>query len=267
MNSLVLDFKDKPDSFGDLSSLEDLSLRGCCEWVTDEVLSELSVSGKIKSVSLFRCWRLMDTGLTSFLKTNGSTLRFLELAGCTKVTDITLQAIARFCPELRHLDLTRCPLITDVGLNYIASPELEVLLLYADSHLTSSSYDAIGECTSLRKLDLCGHSNLDSPRLIRILQACGSTLEYLNLSWCVELSDEIIDFIVGEKSLPQIHYLSLFGIKNLTKVDLLVEYLATIPSITHLDVRGIPTAFQLTTDDCYELRKRIPKLLEWKLHH
>ena len=265
--SLTLDFQSKPESFSSLESLEVLSLRGCCEWVTDDCLSHLSVSGKIKSVALFRCWRLTDAGLSSFMKRNGGTLRFLELAGCTKITDDTLRSINRFCPRLQYLDLTRCPLITDIGLNFIVSQKLEVLLLYADSQLSASSYDAIAECTSMRKLDLCGHSNLDSHLMINILRSCGSTLEYLNLSWCVGLTDEVIDFVINSRSLRDVKYLSLFGIKNFTKIDPLVEYLKSIPSLKHLDVRGIPSAFHLTKDDCKRLREIIPDLTEWKLHH
>jgi F-box/leucine-rich repeat protein 2/20 len=265
--SLVLDFQVKPTSFGDTHSFEKISLRGCAEWVTDDVLEQLSTGCKIRSAALFRCWRLTDAGLISFLKRNGATLEFLELAGCTKITDSSLRAIGRFCPKLVHLDLTRCPLITDVGINSISAPRLEALLLYANSQLSESSYEAIFECVSLRKLDLCGHANLDSQRLIAILNSSGSTLEYLNLSWCVGLTDDVIDFIIQAGSLRNIKYLSLFGIKNLTKIDSLVEYLKAIPSLAQLDVRGITSAFPLTDGDCRELRRRIRGLTEWKLHH
>ena len=137
--SLVLDFQRKPTEFKDLTSIENLSLRGCCEWVTDDVLDELSVSGHVRNAAFFRCWRLTDRGLSCFLSRNGKNLQRLELSGCTQLTDATLHSISRFSPGLVELDLTRCLGITDVGINFISSRTLESLLLYADSQLTSSS--------------------------------------------------------------------------------------------------------------------------------
>ena len=265
--SLVLDFQRKPTEFKDLTSIENLSLRGCCEWVTDDVLDELSVSGHVRNAAFFRCWRLTDRGLSCFLSRNGKNLQRLELSGCTQLTDATLHSISRFSPGLVELDLTRCLGITDVGINFISSRTLESLLLYADSQLTSSAYKAIACCEGLRTLDLCGHCNLDTLHMIRILEACGDKLEYLNLSWCTELTDEFIDYIISRNKLHRIKYLSLFGLKNMSKVDALVRYFENVPSLTEFDIRGIPCAFIHSQNDCAQLREQLPRLTEWKLHH
>jgi hypothetical protein len=265
--SLILDFQDQPSEFRNLESIEVLSLRGCCEWVNDDVLEQVSISGRIHTAAFFRCWRLSDQGLASFLRRNGNTLLKLELSGCTRLTDTTLRSINRYCPNLREIDLTRCLGISDVGINYIVSDKIEVLLLYADSQLTSSAYEAIAGCRNLKRLDLCGHSNLDTSHVIDILKACGDKIEYLNLTWCVALTDELIDFIVESNSLTNITYLSVFGIKNLTQIGSLVSYLSEVQSLTHVDIRGIPTGFSFSQDDCRELRAQIPHLIEWKLHH
>jgi F-box/leucine-rich repeat protein 2/20 len=265
--ALILDFQDKPSEFVNSEEIEALSLRGCCEWVTDDVLEQVSVSGRIHTAAFFRCWRLSDKGMTSFLKRNGARLRRLELSGCMHLTDITLRSINRFCTNLEELDLTRCLRISDVGINYIISNQLQILLLYADSQLTCSAYEAIASCYNLRKLDLCGHSNLDTIHSVKILKACGEQIQYLNLTWCVNVTDELITFIVRNKSLRNIKYLSLFGIKNLTSIETLITYLGGIESLTHLDIRGIPAAHEFTQNDCTQLRSRIPQLVEWKLHH
>ena len=265
---LNLDFREKPENFGDVGCLKILSLRGCCEWVTDTVLQELSVSGVIEVALLFRCWRLSDDGILNLVRRNGKSLVQLEISGCTHLTDSSLRSVSRYCPNLLKLDLTRCLGMSDIGINYIASSKLEELMLYADAELSGSSYDAIATaCTSLKRLDLCGHKNLTSSHLCAILTTCGNRLEYLNLSWCINLDDDIIDHIIRTESLQSIKYLSLFGIKNLTMMDSLVAYLKDVSSLSQLDVRGIPASHHLTEKDCAELRVRIPRLSDWKLHH
>jgi F-box/leucine-rich repeat protein 2/20 len=265
---LKLDFHEKPEDFGDVDRLKILSLRGCCEWVTDTVLQDLSVSGVIEVALLFRCWRISDEGIRSLARRNGNSLVQLDISGCMNLTDFSLRSVNRYCPGLLKLDLTRCLGISDIGINYIATDKLEELILYADSELSGSSYDAIASaCTSLKRLDLCGHKNVESNHLCAILDTCGNRLEYLNLSWCIRLDDGIIDHIIRTESLRSIKYLSLFGIKNLTQMDALVAYLQDVSCLSQLDMRGIPAAQHLTEKDCTELRTRIPRLSDWKLHH
>lgn len=264
---LKYDFEPRPTDFPDVLSVTTLSLRACCEWVTDEVLESLSSGRKIETCLLFRCWRVTDRGISRFLRKNGTSLRRLELSGCTRLTDSSLAAIGRYCPRLEQLDLTRCLGISDIGINHVVLPTLSSLLLFADSQLRSSSYEAISGNSNWRSLDFCGHSNLASRDIIRIIDACGHNLEYLNLTWCVELTNEMISHILESKTLGKIEYLSLFGLKNLTDMRILVEYLAGIPSLTHLDVRGVPCISDLTSDDCKQLRQLLPRLVEWKLHH
>ena len=264
---LKYDFEPKPTAFPDVPSLTTLSLRGCCEWVTDDVLESLSSGGMIETALLFRCWRVTDRGIIRFVRKNGASLRQLELSGCTHLTDSSLAAIGRYCPRLEQLDLTRCLGVSDIGINHIVIPSLHSLLLFADSQLRSSSYEAIASNPSWRSLDFCGHSNLSSRDIISIVDACGHNLEYLNLTWCVELTNEVITHILESKTLGKIKYLSLFGLKNLTDMRILVQYLAGIPSLTHLDVRGVPSISDLTSEDCKQLRQLLPRLVEWKLHH
>lgn len=271
LNRWVFDFSEKPISFPEPRGLEVLSLRGCSEWVTDEVLGTLVVGGQLTEVYLFRCTRLTDRGVINLVRNCGKALRNIELSGCIKISDESLKAIGRYCKVVQSLDLTRCPLITDVGINFIldeCSKRLEVLLLYADSGLGPSTYLGISEAHNLKKLDLCGHHNLSSSELIRIITNC-ENLVYLNLSWCTNISDEAIQAILEMKKLKHVEYLSLHGIKSLSR-DVaigLIEYLKGISSLTSLDLRGIPSVSDYTIDECLKLRETISSLVEWKLHH
>jgi hypothetical protein len=264
--SLILDFQKKPESYVNLGSIKVLSLCGCSEWVTDAELSHLCEGGILECARLFRCWRLTDLGIARLVKMNGSTLKRLELSGCTQLTDESLRLISINCEGLLELDLTRCPRISDVGINFIASGRLESILLYADAQLGNSSYLALSHC-KLRQLDLCGHSNLSNSDIIQIMETSGGTLEYLNLSWCTQLTDALVEFIIVRSCLSKIRYLSFFGIKNLKKIDQLIIYLQNVTSLRQLDLRGIPAAFHLTSNDCADLRNALPMLEEWKLHH
>jgi hypothetical protein len=270
-SELVLDFQDKPNSFPDCAYLETISLRGCCDWVTDEVMKELGRGGNIKTAMLFRCFNLSDSALIEFARINGGSLRTLELSGCTHITDRTLKALSQYCTKLVNLDLTRCLEISDIGVNYLSEKlqSLESLLLYADSHLGYSSMSALSQLQKLRRIDLCGIPSLASSGLIEILKASGNSIEYLNLSWCVNLTEDAISFIVQHQSLPNIQSLSLFGIKNISHQGIrsLLEYLKELPNCIELDIRGIPYAAAFTENDCKALREIMPQLVQWKLHH
>ena len=269
MRELILDFQEKPLLFPNCSSLEVLSLRGCCEWATDEVLNEVGIGGYVKSALLFRCFKVSDKGLIGFLKLNGSKLKTLELSGCTHITDKSLKAIARYCPVLVDLDLTRCTEVTDVGINMLTDLSLETLLLYADAQLGQSGMAALCHFRHLRRLDLCGIHSLNSGHLIRMIESTGDSLEYLNLSWCINVSDEAVAYIIDNQKLKNIQSLSFFGIKNFssTAISAIVNYLRDIPSCRELDIRAIPSASNYTANDCQHLREIMPHLQEWKLHH
>ncbi len=266
---LVCDFASSPpdhiDSFHDV---EELSLAGCPEWVTDDILIRLSKGGHLRQVQLFRCWRVTDRAIRQLVAINGSTLQIVGLAGCSGITDKSLKAIGRYCHQLTSIDLTRCPNITDLGINYLEAKPLNTLLLYADSQIGSSAYTCISTSMHfLVTLDLCGHANLRSNALVDILRACRH-IEVLNLSWCVGLDDKFLGPIAEDGLLGNLKTLSLFGIKNLSLQPLkdLLEYFKSIPSLTQLDVRAIPSAACLTEDDCRDLRETLPQLVSWKLH-
>ena len=268
MDSLVCDFNQSPpeDNNIDTQYLKILSLNGCCEWTTDDQISRLSSGGKIQSAYFFRCYKISDKGILKLVQANGHSLVSLMLAGCSGISDRSLRYISQYCTQLKELDITRCPKVTDIGINYLVDlMGLESLNMYANTQLSTSSYEAIKSMHALRRIDFCGHSNLTSKDLLQIISNCHH-LEYLNLSWCVGLDDSIIDYIVNEKRLGCIKFLSIFGIKSLEKVDVLVEYLRHVPSISQLDIRAIPSAAEFALDDCKLLREKIPGLVSWKLH-
>ena len=272
MTQVNLDFQAEPSSLPGSDFLESLSLRGCCEWVTDEVIEHLSAGGKLSTINLFRCWRVTDKGILELVRRNGAYISSLELSGCSGITDKSLEAISKFCTNLKSIDLTRCNKITDIGINYLCESgkhTIETLLLYANSSLGTSSYCAIAQLEQLKRLDLCGHENLTSSDLICILGTSGDKVEYLNLSWCVSLTDLAVADFVENTRLGCIEYLSLFGIKNFTRrpMQVLVGYLQTRKRLKQLDVRGIPSISDLTENDCLELRRSLPGLEKWKLHH
>ena len=271
MADLILDFCEKPQSLVIPDDLQVLSLRGCCEWVSDAVLRSLGSGGKLREVYLFRCCRLTDKGIMKIIRNSGRTLKILELSGCINISDELMIAIGRYCKSLISLDLTRCPLITDVGINFVidgCSRSLEGLLLYANSTLGHSTYLSIADARHLKRLDLCGHPNLTSADLVKILINC-EELIYLNLSWCINISDEVLWCVLSHLRLQNVEYLSLHGIKSLSREVMLelIAYLKAIPSLHSLDVRGIPSISDFTSDNCKKLRETIPDLVEWKLHH
>ena len=264
--SLICDFRPNPPEFGDTARLESISLNGCCEWATDDILTNISTGGHIRSAQLFRCLHLTHRGIFNLVKKNP--VEQLMLAGCTGISDKAMRFIGKYCTNLIELDITRCPFVTDIGINYlvdVCGNTLTSINLYANSHLSTSAYQALCFMTNLKRIDLCGHSNLRSKDLIAILSSCEG-LEYLNLSWCVNLDDEFIEYVIRENRLRNVRFLSVFGIRELGQVHELVKYLSENTHITELDIRGIPNVADLADDDCRLLREKIPSLTSWKLH-
>lgn len=101
------------------------------------------------------CNLVTDQGLVTVLASLGGTLESLRLFYVTQLTDVTLQAVAQYCPRLRVFDVNFCRLITDSGLLAVARncPALTVVLLEACGLVSDAAVLAFAEhCPQLQEL-------------------------------------------------------------------------------------------------------------------
>jgi len=157
--------------------------------------------------------------------------------------------------------LSRCVKLTDDGLKEVLQKcsSLESLNLYALSSFTDKVYKEIGLLSNLTFLDLCGAQNLSENGLVCISR-CGG-LAYLNLTWCVRVTDAgVVAIAQGCQSLE---LLSLFGIVGVTDACLEALSKSCSHSLTTLDVNGCIGIKRRSRDD---LLKLFPKLRCFKVH-
>jgi len=113
--------------------------------------------------------------------------------------------------------------------------------------------------SNLTFLDLCGAQNLSDNGLVCISRCRGLT--YLNLTWCVRVTDTgVVAIVQGCQSLE---LLSLFGIVGVTDACLEALSKSCSHSLTTLDVNGCIGIKRRSRDD---LLKLFPKLSCFKVH-
>lgn len=125
----------------------------------------------LAKVNLSGCVNVNDKVISSLTMLHGWTLELLNLDGCSKVTDLSLVAIAENCPLLNDLDVSKCH-ITDFGVATLAQANqfnLQILSVLGCSALTDKSLPALvklGETLLGLNLQHCNSMNTRSIELL-----------------------------------------------------------------------------------------------------
>ena len=93
------------------------------EMFTNSHVQLLSTQTLVKLVT--NCKHIIELGLCSFTQFDDSTitsfiphsptLKHLKLTGCEDISDISINAIVKYCHTLQSIDITWCPLVTKAG--------------------------------------------------------------------------------------------------------------------------------------------------------
>ncbi|XP_030222753.1 F-box/LRR-repeat protein 20 [Gadus morhua] len=153
---------------------------------------------RLEELSLQGCKELTDYSVEVLLQHQPGLLR-LDLSGCTELTSRGLQAVSRALKGLQHLSMCRDWRITDKGVAELASmPSLKSLELSECTHLTGAPLVkglsgpraahleslALRSCTSIRDVEMSS-----------LAQLCGGSLQQLDLTSCVYLTDLSVNAI------------------------------------------------------------------------
>ncbi|KAJ7552433.1 hypothetical protein O6H91_06G054800 [Diphasiastrum complanatum] len=207
-----------------------------CQRITDAgVKAVTSTCNYLKSFSIYWNLKVTDIGVESLVK-NCRLLTHLNLSGCKNISDRSLHSIAKYCPNIKSLNLTRCVKLTDDGLAKLlkACLHLEELYLYAIPGFTEEAFKLFSGLHELKLLDICGAQNLTDNCLVALAEC--KSLVSLNLTWCVNVTDEgIIPLFQNCQSLE---VLSLYGIRGVTDKGLECLSQSCKFSLRTLDVSG-----------------------------
>mmetsp|Transcript_37128 Transcript_37128/g.68767 ORF Transcript_37128/g.68767 Transcript_37128/m.68767 type:complete len:635 (-) Transcript_37128:532-2436(-) len=215
-----------------LSNLKSLKLKEI-DTVDDEVVSIILNSiegGSLEGIDLSGNPQLTDEILSCIRRCNGSgNLRALQLSGLTSLTAIGLEAFFTHIddlpspPMLRKLDLSQCSYneVNDAVLTLAAK---------AASFKRSSTYAAneednpnpetlVSDVSGARKglvhISIIGTSVSDKS-METLAATCSSSLEELDISFCVNVSDKGLGYLVSKLGC-QFTKLHVWGLAQLTE--------------------------------------------------
>ncbi|KMS98796.1 hypothetical protein BVRB_3g068720 isoform A [Beta vulgaris subsp. vulgaris] len=246
--------------YSSVLNLEILNLNGCQKISDKGVEAITSACSNLRIFSIYWNVRVTDVGVQHLVK-NCKHVINLNLSGCKNVSDKSLEVVADAYQELESLNITRCIKLSDSGLQCILykCSSLKSLNLYALSSFTDEVYKNMSRLAHLRFLDLCGAQNLSDHGLMCIAEC--NNLVYLNITWCVRVTD--VGVIAIAKGCTCLELLSLFGIIGVTDKSLEALSASCSNTLKTLDVNGCINIKRRTREELLQL---FPVLECFKVH-
>ncbi|XP_075674111.1 uncharacterized protein LOC142643386 [Castanea sativa] len=230
------------DSLG--SVLRELNLTDCQSLDPMLILPALKKFEQLQVLSLAGIQNVGDDFLKEFLTARGHNIKELVLADCVKLTDSSFKVISETCPGLCAIDLVNLSKLTDFAIGYLANGcrAIQKLKLcrnsFSDEAIAAfleTSGDWLKEL-SLNNVKKVGYNTAAS------LGRRSKRLHTLDLSWCRNLTDEAVGYVVD--NCLSLRVLKLFGCTQITKVfldghsnpDVQIIGLKMCPVLEHVQV-------------------------------
>ncbi|XP_015259673.1 PREDICTED: LOW QUALITY PROTEIN: F-box/LRR-repeat protein 13, partial [Cyprinodon variegatus] len=235
-----------------------LNLRGCTSlnWSSLKYISECR---NLQELNMSECLTISDIMIHRISEGCGCLL-YLNLSS-TLVTNLSLEAIFRNCPNLQYLSLAYCRRFTDEGFLYLSTgkgaPNLIHLNLSECTQMTVNGFRYISAgCPSLREIVINDMPTLSDSCVLALLTRCYS-LSSISLLGCSHLSDvafkAIVDaaklkaFIIeGNNQISDVSWKVLCshsqGLLRLHAADCLgmtdnsLRYVASLKNLKYLDI-------------------------------
>lgn len=195
-----------------LRKIKEKSLNGLLQQVAPCI-------NRLEKLDFYICDHLSDISLDLFVKNNVySTLTYISLAGCNKITDSFIMSVAHHCPRLSHLDLRACGQISDASISVIAEKcrnlhHLNVGRVRDRDRISIQSISLIAKYTKVAVLGLAGCDMTDEC-LVMLAKHRGKKLERISVNNCYKLTNKTIQAFV--KYCPN---LSVFEMKECHWID------------------------------------------------
>ncbi|XP_068084113.1 F-box/LRR-repeat protein 7 isoform X2 [Anabrus simplex] len=187
-----------------LRKLKELSL-SYNRYLSDALFNRfVAIAPNLEELSVTGCQISFHMGLYR--------LRFLDICGCNRITDVSLKYAFNF-PSLQHLDISRCQQVTRVGLTYLAvrNPSIETLIMSHCYNVIDEGLLSIVKCLyRLKHLDIKGCTHLTDVSIEAIGKYC-CNMKYLDVSNCPGMTAESVDKM--EKQLPVVHTVHRHGLR------------------------------------------------------
>ncbi|CAN8270410.1 unnamed protein product [Cochlearia groenlandica] len=200
------------------SVLRELYINECQNVDLKHIMPALKKFEKLEVLSLVDIPSVKGRLLKEFVTARGHALKQLILTNSVKLTDSSVKDISENCPNLTVLDLANVYKLTDFALGYLANgcQALEKLFFcrnsFSDEAVAAFVETAGGSLTelSLNNVKKVGHNTASS------LAKHSGMLQILDVSWCRDMSNDSLGYIVDNCS--SLKVLKLFGCTQVTDV-------------------------------------------------
>lgn len=192
--------------------LKVFALRKCLRVSDNGIMSFAKSAGSLESLQIEECHVITQRGFFGILANCGHKLKALVLSNCLGIRDLNFEFPLTFrCDSLRSLTIRNCPRFGDSGLSMLS-----------------------GVCPKLTRVDLSGLESITEAGIIPFVQISEPGLVKVNLSKCVNLSDNAVSAIAklhGET----LELLKLDGCRYVTDISMM-EIARNCISLSELDV-------------------------------
>lgn len=178
-------------------NLKQMCLRKCCFVSNNGMVAFAKAAGSLESLQLEECNRVTLSGIIGALSNCGSKLKSLTLVKCMGIRDMALGfAMPSPCTSLRSLSIRYCP------------------------GFGTSSLAMVGKlCPQIQHVDLSGLCGITDAGLLPLLESCEAGLVKVNLSDCLNLTDEVISALARLHG-GTLELLNLEGCRKITDASL-----------------------------------------------
>uniref|UniRef100_A0ACD5ZJM2 Uncharacterized protein n=1 Tax=Avena sativa TaxID=4498 RepID=A0ACD5ZJM2_AVESA len=212
-------------------NLEELGAAGC-NGITDAGISALADGCRnMKSLDISKCSKVGDPGVCKIAEVSSSSLVSLKLLDCSRASNESIYALAKFCCNLETLIIGGCRDISDES--------IEALALACRSSLRSLRMDWCLKITdaSLRSL-LCN---------CKLLAA-------IDVGCCDQITDAAFEGMEADSLRSELRVLKVNNCVSLTVVGV-SSVIESCKALEYLDVRSCP---QVTRQSCEQAGLQFP---------